>query len=493
MTQPPLRHYLDVLRRHAFVVIAMPLVAIALAAAVTSRQESIYHADMSIFVGQAGGGLQPAIGTQPLTQTMTNLLQSDVVARTAIRRLRLDTTPKDVAKRLTVAVQPDSAVLQVGLDWPSRPQAIALLAAMANVFTDQVRTKLGLSSSIGVLGNAPSKALFFTKVFDPPHLQPDRVSPRPAKTLAFAGALGLLLGLVFAFVRESVDDRIRGRRDAETAFGAPVIGALPRGAQKQPLATLSSTQRDRRGIREAVRLMRANLWFSRSGLDGPAVLVTSSEAHEGKTTVAACVALALALGGKRVVCVDADMRAPRLPRTLGVEGGGPGLAEVIGGDADLEDALRPVPLVTQINGNGNGNGHVNGNGNGNGNGHVNGNGNGNGHGASTSGHGSLLLLPAGERRTGDVVVGAEAVERLVELLAADADYVIFDSPPLLSSGDAFPFALQSNAVILAARDGRTTRVDAEAVRRTLKGLGAQRVSVVLTGTPAHRTYPERTA
>jgi Mrp family chromosome partitioning ATPase/capsular polysaccharide biosynthesis protein len=485
MRQPPLRHYLDVLRRHAYVVIALPLVALALAAFVTSRQESIYHADMSVFVGQAGGGITPAIGTQPLTQTMTNLFESNVVARTAIRRLRIDVTPKDVAKRLTVAVQPDSSVLEIGLDWPDRRQAVALLGAMASVFTEQVRMKLGLSTSGGALDNASAKVVFFTKVFDPPHLLPDRVSPRLAKTLAFAGVLGLLLGLIFAFVRESVDDRIRGRREAETAFGAPVIGALPRGAQKRPLATLSSTQRDRRGVREAVRLMRANLWFSRSGLDGPTVLVTSSEQNEGKTTVTACVALALALGGKRVVCVDADMRSPRLHRVLGLEAAGAGLAEVISGDLDVEEALRPVPLtLPAVNGHAV---HVNGNGNANGAVARNGNR------APSAVHGSLLLLTAGERRTGDVMVDAETIERLVERLAADADYVIFDSPPLLSSGDAFPFAMQSDAVILAARDGRTTKIEAEAARRTLKGHGARRVSVVLTGTAAHRTYPERTA
>lgn len=475
MNQPPLRHYLHVLRRHVLLVLALPLVALALAALLTSRQESIYRADMSMFVGQAGGGITPAIGTQPLTQTMTNFFESDVVARTAIRSLHADATPKEVAKRLAIAVQPESSVLEISLDWPNRREAVALLGAMANVFTDQVRTKLGLSSSDGALDSTSAKVLFFTKVFDPPHLEPDRVSPRPAKTLGFAGALGLLFGLIFAFVRESVDDRIRGRREAETAFGAPVIGSLPRGAQKQPLAMLSSAQRDRRGVRDAVRLLRANLSFSRAGLAGPAVLVTSSEQNEGKTTVAACVALALALAGKRVVCVDADMRSPRLHRVLGVEPGGAGLADVIEGHAELDEALRPIPIVRAgVNG------------------HANGNGNGNGHNGNGAAQGSLMLLPAGERG-GDVVVGAEAIEHLLERLAADADYVIFDSPPLLSSGDAFPFALQSDAVILAAREGQTTKVEAEAVRRTLKGLGAQRVSVVLTGTTAHRTYPERTA
>src|SRR5436189_5647083 len=105
MTQAPLRHYLDVIRRNALVLVLFTALGLAGAAAITASQSPMYHADMKIFVGQAGGGLQPVIGTQPLTQTMTNLLQSEVVIRTAAQRLKIDAAPEDIAKSLTVTTK----------------------------------------------------------------------------------------------------------------------------------------------------------------------------------------------------------------------------------------------------------------------------------------------------------------------------------------------------------------------------------------------------
>jgi capsular polysaccharide biosynthesis protein/MinD-like ATPase involved in chromosome partitioning or flagellar assembly len=466
MSQAPLRHYLQVLRRHVALLILIPACAIAAAALVTAGQDPVYHADMKIFVGQAGGGVQPSIGTQALTQTMSNLLESDVVARTAIERLRIDTTPKEVARKLKVSVKPDSSVLDVGLDWSDRRQAVALLNEIADVFTRLVKEKLGLSSSSTTLGSQSSRVLFFASVFDPPHVAPDQVSPRPARNVGFAAALGLLLGVVFAFFRDNLDDRIRGRRDAETSFNAPVIGALPRGAHSHPLDTLRSSDGDRRGIAEAVRIMGANMRFSVWNVDGPMVLVTSSQEREGKTTVAACVGLALAAGGKRVVCVDADLRRPKLHELLGVEPRDGGLKGVIQGRTRLEDALQDVEFAPLSR---------------------------NGAGGSAPAHtASLKLLPAGGPGSRDVILEADTIKGLVEQLTQHADYVIFDAPPLPSSGDTFALALHSDNIIVAARDGRTTKGRAEGVRETLQGLGAaKRVAVVLTHTGPHETYAER--
>jgi succinoglycan biosynthesis transport protein ExoP len=466
MTQAPLRHYLDVARRNALVLVLFPLIALAGAAALTASQAPVYHADMKIFVGQAGGGLQPVIGTQPLTQTMTNLLQSDVVVRSAIGRLRLDTTPKDVSKRLTVTTTPDSSVLDVGLDWRNRREALALLDEIASIFSARVKEKLGLSTSETTLDTRSSKVLFFATVFDPPHLKPEQVSPTPVKNFVFAGILGLLLGIVAVVLREGVDDRIRDRGEAEAAFGAPVIGALPRGAHKHPLAALRSSDPDPRGVADAVRMLRANLRFSSAGVGGPAVLVTSSHEGEGKTTVAACVALALAAAGKRVVCIDADMRRPRLHELLGVNSDGAGLVDVVRGHAAIEDVVRSVDIAPRISTNGRGE-------------------------VAVSEAGSFRLVPAGRPTSDDVTLEADVIRRLVERLGRDADYVVFDAPPLLTSGDAFPIAQETDNVIVAVRQGRTTKTRAASVRETLRGLGASRVSVVITDTRAHEGYGER--
>ena len=78
---PPLRQYLGFLRRHAWLIVLVPVVAIALAWLFVSRQTSVYRAEMGIIVAQAGGTGQPQIGGTALTQTMQNIITSDVIAR----------------------------------------------------------------------------------------------------------------------------------------------------------------------------------------------------------------------------------------------------------------------------------------------------------------------------------------------------------------------------------------------------------------------------
>src|SRR5207247_7572751 len=117
---------------------------------------------------------------------------------------------KQLLGRVHVSTSPDSSVLDVSYETSDRPEAVRVLAEMGAVFTGLVRQKLGEPRTRG--------AEITATVFDPAHLEPGRVSPRPARTLGIAGALGLAIALVLALVRESLDNRIRGRRDAEKWF-----------------------------------------------------------------------------------------------------------------------------------------------------------------------------------------------------------------------------------------------------------------------------------
>jgi Mrp family chromosome partitioning ATPase len=97
--------------------------------------------------------------------------------------------------------------------------------------------------------------------------------------------------------------------------------------------------------------------------------------------------------------------------------------------------------------------------------------------------GRLRLLPTGRRpeRPSAFLGGArDRIVALMQELAGDATYVLLDTPPLLALADAFPFALSADTVLVVARQGRTTRQNAQSVRATLEGLGAKRVAIVLT-------------
>lgn len=469
MQQSALQNYLHVLRRQAWVIVLVPILAGTLAWLVSSAQMPVYRASMSIFVAQAGGDFPPVLGSQSLSQTMSNLLESDIVARQAINDLNLDTTPDKLTKKLKVSFKPDSSVLDASFDSTDKKLAVSILGSLATNYTRLVDERLGFRSSGAARGRQPL-SIIVAKVFDPPHLQKERVSPKPAKNLGFATALGLVLGLILGVARESLDNRIRGRRDAEEWFGASVIGALPKTANgNAPSAVTGERRRGHEALMESLYAFRANLEFSQGGISGPKVLVTSAGEGEGKTTVTAHMAVTLALAGKDVICVEADLRRPELHRYLGLKAETPGLVDVIEGDLDLDDALQAVELTVRPwaadgkwkRGQKDLRRSV-------------------GATLGVGSRGSLRVLTMGRHPEDPAnLLATEALKGVFDELAASADYVIVDAPPL-PIADAYPLVHQADNVLVVARQGWTKREMALAVRETLEGLGAAKVAVVLT-------------
>jgi succinoglycan biosynthesis transport protein ExoP len=459
--------YVRFLKRHLWLIVLVVATALAATAFVTFRQDSVYRATMKVVVAQSGGTSQPDIGSQKLSQTMTNLLESDVVAAEVIRRLDLNTTPEKLLKDLNVSFKPDSSVLDVTFDSTDKQGSVVVLREFSRAFQQLVDTKLGVRSGRGALGDQGTLPVIVATVFDPPHLKPGRVSPKPARTLAFAGAIGLAVGLILAFARESLSAGIRDRGEAEKLFGAPVLGMLPKGSVGKPPPEVDG--RPNRALVDAMRVLSANLQYSDAEAGGPTFLVTSAQTSEGKTTVAANLAVELAMSGKSVICVDADTRRPRLHNHLQLKDAEHGLTDVIAGNVELDAALQTVTLVDPSQ---------------------------NGRffrrnpyePVAASATGRLRALRAGSAPVGPSTFTRDAVTKLLEELGSRADFVVVDSPPLLSLADAFPLVLQADSVLVVARLDRTTRERAGAVRTTLEGLGAQSVAVVLTDAPARDGY-----
>ncbi|HSC90994.1 MAG TPA: Wzz/FepE/Etk N-terminal domain-containing protein [Gaiellaceae bacterium] len=469
-TQTSLAHYLSVIRRQWWLILLVALLAPTVAAVVSALQETTYRAAMKVVVGQSGGVFQPQFGSavDPFSTTMRNLLSSDVVAAQVIERQGLDLTSEELLKDLHVSAKPQSSVLEVSYDSPDKQQAVATLAEVGRVFTALVDEKLGGATVTTDAGEV--RTPITATVFDPAHLEPDPVSPRWVRNIGFAAVLGLVLGLVLAFARDSVDNRLRNRHEAEEWFAAPVIGTLPKGVRGSPPSGLLSARR--RGAArdmDALHLLRANLEFAAAG-NASTILVTSAVPEEGKSTLVANLGVALALSGKNVVCVEADMRQPKLNTYLDAAGASVGLADVLEGGVALQAAMRDVPLdvprlgpVRAVVGEP-------------------------GSAAPEKTTGRLSVVASGTPPPDPAtLLTPDSVSELVAALSEEADYVIVDVPPLLAVADAFPFVLTSDMVIVVARQGKTTRQNAEAVRRTLHGLGA-RVSVVITDADRSEGY-----
>ena len=437
--------------------VVAPLVALA----VTETESPTYKATMKVVVGQAGGVFQPQFGNavDPFTQTMTNLFKSDVVARRTIQRLGLPVTPTTLLSDFTVSTTPQSSVLQVSYTTNDRNQAVKTLQTAGTVFANLVTQRLDQGSDTQVTAT----------VFDDAHLV-GQVGPRVTRNILIAAVLGLVFGVILALVRGALDRRIHTRRAAEDAFGARVIGTLPPprsgrfASASAGLGTRFRPEPDDRFL-DALYLLRANLELSEASV-GSTILVTSAQPEEGKTTLVANLAVALATAGRDVVCVEGDLRRPRLAQYLGaLPGTGGGLAEVLSEGSKLSSVVEEVSLdvarrrlawsIARRDG------------------HLH---------SADGASGRLRLVRAGktEDDPADMLSNERTAALVKELRALAADYVIVDAPPLLLVADAYPFARNLDRVVVVAKAAETTSESAEAVRSTLGALGVFDFSVVLT-------------
>lgn len=161
-------------------------------------------------------------------------------------------------------------------------------------------------------------------------------SPNPRRDLLLSVALGIALGLGLAFVLEYLDDTIKTPEDITRKLKLPFLGLVPAVRGERTPLLLGPVPHD---FGEAFRALRTSLVFSSDGAPTRVIAVTSAQPLEGKTTTACNLAIALALGGARVLLVDADLRRPELHRTLGMKNTA-GLSHLLVGQARARDAIQ---------------------------------------------------------------------------------------------------------------------------------------------------------
>src|SRR5439155_25526223 len=113
-----LADYVAIVRRSLVLSVAIVLATVGAAAFYTFRQPTLYEATMKIVVGQRGGIFQPGLGdvANQFTQTMSDLLESQVVASGAIHQVGLSITPQQLLSQLSVHTKPSSTVIDVFYD-----------------------------------------------------------------------------------------------------------------------------------------------------------------------------------------------------------------------------------------------------------------------------------------------------------------------------------------------------------------------------------------
>ncbi len=282
---------------------------------------------------------------------------------------------------------------------------------------------------------------------EPAVVSEDPIRPKPLQTTALAGAVGLMLAAGIAFLVEYLDDTLKTPTDIERVLGVPVIGYIAQLKIKGKTADqVYVTQQPRSPVSEAFRSLRTNLEYA--GVDRPikTIIVTSPSPAEGKTTIAANLAVIIAQSGKKVVLLDADLRRPRIHRLAGIPNR-LGLSDLFRGNANLSAVGRALPQLP-----------------------------------------NLAIIPSGSLPPNPVeLLGSEKMGRILSSLLETADVVVIDTPPSMVT-DAQVLARKADAVLLVIRPGYTHADTAAATLEMFTRANSRIVGVVLNRIPRNRSY-----
>jgi capsular exopolysaccharide synthesis family protein len=299
------------------------------------------------------------------------------------------------------------------------------------------------------------------RVVDPADVPQDSVKPRIMLNLAVGLLLGLGLGIGLAFFQEYLDKTLKTPDDVERLLRLPSLGVLPRftigdgkGANNGDEALVPLTLHGQHALApgiqtspqaaEAFRSLRTSVLLSASPVPR-LILLTSALPSEGKTTTVVNLAATLAALGNKVVVVDCDMRRPACHRATGVENN-PGFVQCLTGRIDVKDALLPVPGVQ-----------------------------------------NLSVVPCGPIPPNPAeVLSSPLCADLLRRLRNEFEYVLVDSPPLLSVADSRILATLVDAVVLVARAHSTPYDIVRRARTLLYGSGARILGVALNDLDVER-------
>ena len=295
------------------------------------------------------------------------------------------------------------------------------------------------------------------RVIDQALLPRSAVKPNVPVNLGIGLFAGLFLGALFALSRELLDRSIKTPDDVEQEIGMTFLGLLPemdegseskpaygrrrrRAQAKGPAAGPSElvVHRDpMSGIAEAARAIRTNIMFMAPDRPYRRLLVTSAGPSEGKTTVACCIAIAMAQAGQRVLLLDCDLRRPRLHKIFGRRND-------VGVTSAVLDrgVLDTVDLTTEVE--------------------------------------NLSVLPSGPHAPNPAeLLHSESFLKLLDHVQERYDRVVLDSPPVVPVTDPAVLSNHVDGTVLVVRAFKTSRDLARQAARALRDVSANVVGCVL--------------
>ena len=314
-----------------------------------------------------------------------------------------------------------------------------------------------LNSEQGIYDNLVTKLKegnvskgFASKQFDvvqPPSLPSSPMGPDRKGIISKYTMTGGMAGVAVILLLGFLDTRVRTVSELESVTAKPVIGAIPMVSNANESDPLVIHSQDMSPQAESIRTLRAGLTFLGTPESKRTFLITSAVPNEGKSWVAANLALAFAKQKERVLLIDGDLRRPRQHEIFDFERELPGLSDRLSLRTPLKDIVKQSNLSKK-----------------------------------------LYILPAGSPSASpSELLSGKNLPALMEKLGEYFDRIIIDSAPITSVSDSYALAKVAQSVVLVCRIGATPRGAIQRALRILRENRTDAVGVVANCLPNAKT------
>lgn len=485
------RDYVAVLGRQRVFVAAMAALGLALGATYVALSQAMYASTAKVLVRPTASVTpeRPLPLEQQLSmETEREIAGSTAVARLAARDIGTGEPPERLLQRLSVGNPPETQILEFAFlaAEPERArdgaqafadaylrfkreqaesEASALREAVQQQLTDLEAQVQLVETDLNNLSPGSAEARELRSVRDvlvgqiavlrgrsvaiPPAADPGeviapaslpggRASPKPVRDLGLGLFLGLFVGVVIAFARDRLDDRIRGAVDAEEAAGVPVLATIPHRGKRGRRAPLSVAQDPDSPNAERYRALGATLLRSFEGRRLRSLMVVGPLVREPAAITAANLSIVLAQSGKRVITVGTDLQGSRLHGLFGLENE-VGLADVFGDLTLLPRAAQPSEIDRL----------------------------------------KVVTSGSASARASNGVLGLDAIRTVLNQLLLAVDVAVLETRPVLNAADAVTLAPLTDGVLIVAEARSTRRGALTRMRQELDVSGANVVGMVV--------------
>lgn len=357
--------------------------------------------------------------SQKLTTTYSEIAKSELVLGQVVDNLELNTNVKDLSKNVSVKPVDDTAILSITVKNRDAEQAAIIANKIAEVFTKEI-TKIYKLDNVSQLSTANT-----------PEAPANNTLTRDL-ILALAAAVFAVAG--FAFLKFYLDDTVKQSDDIEQTIGLPVTGKISKNdiKNKQDATELVAEQFPKAIVSENIKSLRTNLQFTAIDKNLKTILITSTNAGEGKSFVSSNLAISFAQADKKVLLVDCDLRKGRLHRLFGIPNK-EGLSNLLAGDIR---SFEKYTHKTKIK--------------------------------------NLKVITCGTYPPNpSELLASQKNKRLISSLARHYDIIIFDGAPINGLADSVILSSFMDETLVVVKDSNTAKNDLIATKNALEKVGAK--------------------